>query len=189
MVFSMFVDFFQNVDGVLQLVFMQVVNGMLGYVLFIGWVMFGVLVLVWLFFVMQGKIDLLMNDWVMKGIIICLIFYVVGNYYLSWIFVLLFKLFSEFFNVIGISGSFSQIFDLLSDKMQGFCMGIGLVMVDFFQNLNVGGGVIFLVVLLFVFVVCILFFVVVVYNILYVKFGFVFVFVVGLFFVIWLIWK
>ncbi|MCL6483473.1 MAG: conjugal transfer protein TrbL, partial [Janthinobacterium lividum] len=39
---STFADFFQNVDGVLQSVFTQAANGMSGYVLPIGWVMFGV---------------------------------------------------------------------------------------------------------------------------------------------------
>ncbi|MCM3583794.1 type IV secretion system protein [Ralstonia holmesii] len=186
---STFADFFQNVDGVLQSVFTQAANGMSGYVLPIGWVMFGVSALVWSLLVMQGKIDSPMNDWVMKGITICLILYAAGNYYSSWISAPLFKLPSELSNAIGTSGSPSQILDSLSDKMQGLCMGIGSAMVDSFQNLNVGGGVILLVALLLVSVACILLLVAAAYNILYAKFGLAFVLAVGPFFVIWLIWK
>ncbi|WP_198001534.1 type IV secretion system protein, partial [Escherichia coli] len=69
------------------------------------------------------------------------------------------------------------------------CNGIAVAMVDNFQNLNVGGGVVMLVALVLVAIASILLLVAAAYNMPYAKFGLAFALAVGPFFVVWLMCK
>lgn len=184
-----FADFFQNVDSVIQSVFTSASSGMSAYILPVGWAMFAISLLVWAFLVMNGKIDSPMSDWMMKGLVIILILSAAGTYYNQWISGPLFQLPSDLSAAIGTSGNPSQVLDSLDDKVENMLGGIASAMVDNFQSLNVGGGVIMLVALVLVAAASVLLLTAAAYNILYAKFGLAIVLALGPFFVIWLIWK
>lgn len=184
-----FSDFFQSVDSVLHNVFTTAAAGMSNYILPVGWVMFGISALMWSLLLMQGKIESPVQDWFWKGFVCVLILYAAGNYYSSWISGPLFQLPTDLSHAIGTSGNPSQVLDSLDDKMEGLCNGIAVAMVDNFQNLNVGGGVVMLVALVLVAIASILLLVAAAYNMLYAKFGLAFALAVGPFFVVWLMWK
>jgi type IV secretion system protein VirB6 len=186
---STFSDYFANVDSVLTGVFAAASAGMSNYILPVGWVMFGISILVWAFLVMNGKIDSPISDWMMKGIVIILILYAAGNYYGSWISGPIWQLPTDLSHAIGTSGNASQVLDSLDDKVENLINGIATAMVDNFGNLNIGGGVVLLVALVLVSIASILLLVAAAYNILYAKIGLTVVLSFGPFFVIWLIWK
>ena len=116
-------DISQKLDDSLAGFYESAAMGIANYVLPIAWILVGICLLIWCYLVIEGKVVMPVTDWLLKFLGFMIVFYVMGNGYLSWvarpIFDLPFELTTALsrspLNAVGLIGQVNEkILDLVS---------------------------------------------------------------------------
>lgn len=104
-------DIYANFERALSGFYESASSGISGYVIPIAWVLLGISLLVWCYLMMQGRVAMPVNDWLLKFIAFMVVLHVMGGGYLGWVARPLFDLPSEL--TAAMSRSASNAPDLL----------------------------------------------------------------------------
>ena len=116
-------DISQKFDDSLAGFYESAAMGIANYVLPIAWILLGICLLIWCYLVIEGKVVMPVTDWLLKFLGFMIVFYAMGNGYLSWvarpIFDLPFELTTALsrspLNAVGLIGQVNEkILDLVS---------------------------------------------------------------------------
>jgi type IV secretion system protein VirB6 len=59
--------------------------GLADYVLPIAWILLGICLLIWCFFIIEGKVAMPVTDWLLRFVACLIVLHVMGNGYLGWV--------------------------------------------------------------------------------------------------------
>lgn len=98
-------DIYANFERALSGFYESASSGISGYVIPIAWVLLGISLLVWCYLMMQGRVAMPVNDWLLKFIAFMVVLHVMGGGYLGWVARPLFELPSELTTAMSRSAS------------------------------------------------------------------------------------
>lgn len=164
-------------------------GGMSHYVMPLAWIIFGISMLVWSFYVTTGRITFDVSNAMLSCVFIVLVLFLASGGYNRLIAGPLYRLPDSLATALGSTAAPHSVLDVLFDKLLNMLSGIVKAISDQAKDWNIGAALVLLWVLVVVAVTSALLLTGATFVYLYAKIGISLVLAVGPFFIVMLAWN